>query len=58
MEVFPSETSVESSTVISRDLLDYIEQSCEHDNRQIVINIMGGHNIIAPNAKIAIRSIR
>lgn len=36
--------------LLPKEYFDYIEMLHEHQDMQIVINIMGGQNLIAPNA--------
>ena len=42
--------------LIPKDYFEYIEQLREHQDPQTIINIMGGHNIVAPNAQSATQS--
>ena len=42
--------------LLPRDYFDYIEQLREHQDPQTIINIMGGQNIVAPNAQEASQS--
>ena len=42
--------------LLPRDYFDYIEQLREHQDPQTIINIMGGQNIVTPNAQEAIQS--
>lgn len=39
--------------LIPKDYFEYIEQLREHQDPQTIINIMGGQNIVAPNAQSA-----
>ena len=42
--------------LIPKDYFEYIEQLREHQDPQTIINIMGGQNIVAPNAQEASQS--
>ena len=42
--------------LLPRDYFEYIEQLKEHQDPQTIINIMGGQNIVAPNAQSAKQS--
>lgn len=42
--------------LIPKDYFEYIEQLREHQDPQTIINIMGGQNIVAPNAQSATQS--
>ena len=42
--------------LLPRDYFEYIEQLREHQDPQTIINIMGGQNIVAPNAQEASQS--
>ena len=42
--------------LLPRDYFEYIEQLREHQDPQTIINIMGGQNIVAPNAQSATQS--
>ena len=42
--------------LIPKDYFEYIEQLREHQDQQTIINIMGGQNIVAPNAQEASQS--
>lgn len=44
--------------LLPKDYFEYIEQLREHQDPQTIINIMGGQNIVAPNAKSAKQSFR
>ena len=37
--------------LLPREYFDYIEKLRQHQSTQTIINIMGGHNVIAPNGK-------
>lgn len=37
--------------LLPKEYFDYIEQLREHQDPQTIVNIMGGQNIVAPNAK-------
>lgn len=39
--------------LLPKEYFEYIEQLREHQDPQTIINIMGGHNIVAPNAREA-----
>ena len=42
--------------LLPKDYFEYIEQLREHQDPQTIINIMGGQNIVAPNAQSATQS--
>ena len=42
--------------LLPKDYFEYIEQLREHQDPQTIINIMGGQNIVAPNAQSAAQS--
>ena len=42
--------------LLPKDYFEYIEQLREHQDPQTIINIMGGQNIVAPNAQSAVQS--
>ena len=42
--------------LLPKDYFEYIEQLREDQDPQTIINIMGGQNIVAPNAQSATQS--
>ena len=42
--------------LLPKEYFEYIEQLREHQDPQTIINIMGGQNIVAPNAQEASQS--
>lgn len=44
--------------LLPREYFEYVEQLREHQDPQTIINIMGGQNIVAPNAKEACQSFQ
>ena len=42
--------------LLPKDYFEYIEQLREHQDPQTIVNIMGGQNIVAPNAQSATQS--
>ena len=42
--------------LLPKDYFEYIEKLREHQDPQTIINIMGGQNIVAPNAQSATQS--
>ena len=42
--------------LLPKDYFEYVEQLREHQDPQTIVNIMGGQNIVAPNAQSATQS--